>query len=92
MLALALSAVGGGGPLLGAEAAMPFGRVLTVFAWMASPLAFPIIALAILHFPTRSPLIVRHPWLQAIPFVVAAPMIGPSLMTALYLAGRRRGA
>jgi predicted Ser/Thr protein kinase len=84
--ALALSAVGGGGPLLGAEAAIPLGRLLTVFAWMASPLAFPVIALAILHFPSRSPLIVRHPWIQAIPFLVAAPMIGPSLLTALYLA------
>ena len=69
VLALALSAVGSGGPLLGAETAMPFGRVLTLLAWMASPLAFPIIALAILHFPARSPLIVRRPWLQAIPFV-----------------------
>ncbi|MEO7272207.1 MAG: serine/threonine-protein kinase [Vicinamibacterales bacterium] len=85
--ALALSAVAGGGPLLGAEAAVPLGRVLTLFAWLASPLAFPTIALAILHFPTRSPLIVRHPWLQAVPFAAAAPMIGPSLLTALYLAG-----
>ena len=85
--ALALSAVAGGGPLLGAEASLPLGRLLTVFAWMATPLAFPAIALAILHFPSRSPLIVRHPWLQAVPFAAAAPMIGPSLMTALYLAG-----
>src|SRR5204863_602726 len=35
--ALALSAVAGGGPLLGAEASLPLGRLLTVFAWMASP-------------------------------------------------------
>jgi eukaryotic-like serine/threonine-protein kinase len=86
-LALALSAVGSGGPLLGAEAAIPLGRVLTVFSWMASPLAFPVIAVAMLHFPSRSPLIVRYRWIQFIPFVVAAPMIGPSLMTALYLVG-----
>ena len=52
--------------------------ILTVFAWIASPLAFPTIALAILHFPTRSPLIVRHPWLQAVPFAAAAPMLAPS--------------
>jgi predicted Ser/Thr protein kinase/GAF domain-containing protein len=32
-------------------------------------------------------LIVRHRWLQAVPFIVAAPMIGPSLLTASYLAG-----
>ena len=55
VLALALSAVGGGGPLLGVENTIPLGvgHVLTVFAWMASPLAFPIIALAILYFPSR---------------------------------------
>ena len=49
VLALALSAVAGGGPLLGVEHVLPFGlwRVLTVFAWIAGPLAFPIIALAI---------------------------------------------
>jgi GAF domain-containing protein len=87
VLALALSAPGGGGPLLGAESALPLGSILTIFCWLASPLAFPLIAIAVLHFPTRSPLIVRHPWLQVVPFVVAAPMIGPALLTALYLAG-----
>ena len=88
VLALALSAVGGGGPLLGAERDIPIlGKVLTVFAWIASPLAFPIIALAILYFPTRSRLLDRHPWLHAVPFLVAAPLIGPRLMTALYLVG-----
>lgn len=88
VLALALTAVSGGGPLRGEEAAIPAaGRVLTVHAWMAAPLAFPIIALAILHFPSRSLLVVRHPWLQAVPFIAAAPMIVPSLGTALYLCG-----
>jgi tRNA A-37 threonylcarbamoyl transferase component Bud32 len=65
----------------------PIAPILTVFAWMAAPLAFPIIALAILHFPSRSPLIVARPWLQAVPFMAAAPMIVPSLGTALYLCG-----
>ncbi len=89
VLALALSAVGGGGPLLGVENRIPLGagHVLTIFAWLASPLAFPIIALAILYFPSRSPLLVRHPALHAVPFLAAAPMIGLSLMTALYLTG-----
>jgi hypothetical protein len=87
VLALALSAVGGGGPLLGAERVLPLGRILTVFAWIASPCAFPIIALAILYFPSRSQLIVKHPWVQIVLFAAAAPMIGPSLMTALYLSG-----
>ena len=56
VLALVLSSVGSGGPLLGAEAALPLGRVLTVFSWIASPLAAPVIALAMLHFPSRSAL------------------------------------
>jgi hypothetical protein len=88
VLALALSGMSGGGPLRGEEATIPgAGRILTVVAWLAAPFAFPVIALAILHFPSRSLLIVRHPWLQAVPFVAAAPMIGPSMGTALYLCG-----
>jgi eukaryotic-like serine/threonine-protein kinase len=89
VLALALSGVAGGGPLLGVERAIPFGLgdLLTVFAWMAGPLAFPIIALAILHFPSPSPLLSRYRTLYAVPFVVAAPMLVTSAATALYLVG-----
>ena len=61
VLALAFSGVGGGGPLLGEERILPFGSsALTIFAWIASPLAFPTIALAILYFPTRSRLARSH--------------------------------
>jgi eukaryotic-like serine/threonine-protein kinase len=89
VLALALSGVAGGGPLLGVEHALPFGlwRVLTVFAWMAGPLAFPIIALAIVYFPSPSPLIRRRRWLVAVPFLVAAPMLVLAACTSLYLVG-----
>jgi hypothetical protein len=87
VLALAFSAVGGGGPLLGVEDDLPLGEVLTVFAWLASPLAFPTIALAILYFPTRSPLLARHPWLHAIPIVAALPLVLPALGTSMYLVG-----
>jgi tRNA A-37 threonylcarbamoyl transferase component Bud32 len=89
VLALALSGVAGGGPLLGVEHALPFGlwRVLTVFAWMAGPIAFPIIALAIVYFPSPSPLIRRRPWLAAVPFAVAAPMLVLAAATSLYLVG-----
>jgi tRNA A-37 threonylcarbamoyl transferase component Bud32/GAF domain-containing protein len=88
VLALAFSAVGGGGPLLGAEPRIPLVQpLLTVFAWIASPLAFPTIALAILYFPTRSRLLDRYPWLHALPLLAAAPLLGPALMTGLYLAG-----
>jgi GAF domain-containing protein len=89
VLALALSGVAGGGPLLGAEQVFPFGtwKVLTVFAWLAGPLAFPIIALAILYFPSPSPLLKRHKWLHAVPFLTAAPMLVLATATSLYLVG-----
>ena len=89
VLALALSGVAGGGPLKGVEHALPLGlgHVLTVFAWLAGPLAFPIIALAILHFPSPSPLLSRHRWLYAVPFIAAAPMLALATATSLYLVG-----
>jgi eukaryotic-like serine/threonine-protein kinase len=88
VLAMALSGVGGGGPLLGAERDIPIlGKVLTVFGWIASPLAFPTIALSILYFPTRSGLLDRFPWLHAVPLLAALPLIVPAAMTALYLVG-----
>ena len=90
VLAFAFSAVGGGGPLLGAERSvlpLPLHQMMTVFAWIASPLAFPSIALAILYFPTRSKTLDRHPWLHAVPLLAAAPLVGPALMSGLYLAG-----
>jgi hypothetical protein len=88
VLALAFSAVGGGGPMLGGEPRIPvLGTVLTVFSWIASPLAFPSIALAILYFPTRSRLLDRYPWLHAVPVLAALPLVLPALMTALFLAG-----
>jgi GAF domain-containing protein len=88
VLALAFSGVSGGGPLRGEEAMIPaLAPALTVLTWMAAPLAFPIIALAILHFPSRSQLVLRFPWLQLVPFAAAAPMIVPSLGTALYVSG-----
>jgi eukaryotic-like serine/threonine-protein kinase len=87
VLALAFSAVGGGGPLLGIERGFFIGPVMTVFAWIASPLAFPAIALAILYFPARTQLLDRHRWLHAIPLVAALPLVAPASATALYLSG-----
>ena len=66
-------------------------QVLTVFAWLASPLAFPTIALAILYFPTRSHCSIGYPWLHAVPFLAAAPLVGPALDDGA-LPGRRRAA
>ncbi len=89
VLALALSAVAGGGPLFGVERLIPLGlgSVFTVFAWIATPLAFPIIALAILYFPERSPLLSKYAALHAVPFLVALPMLVAGGGAGLYLAG-----
>lgn len=89
VVALALSGVAGGGSLHGVENGWPLGlgRILTVFAWLAGPLAFPVIALALLHFPSPSPLLARRRWLYAVPFVAAAPMLGLATATSLYLIG-----
>jgi hypothetical protein len=89
VLALTLSAVGSGGPLMGVERNLPsvLAGPLTVFAWIAAPLAFPSIALAILYFPAKSPILERYRWLHLVPFAAAAPMLALGLMTALYLAG-----
>jgi hypothetical protein len=88
VLALALSAVAGGGPLRGAEGSIPIAApLLTVFAWIATPVAFPIIALAILYFPTKSSLLTRYPLLHAAPIATAAPLLIPALGTSLYLCG-----
>ncbi|HET7695995.1 MAG TPA: protein kinase [Vicinamibacterales bacterium] len=89
VLALALSGVAGGGSLQGVEYGWPLGLgdVLTVFSWLASPFAFPIIALAIMHFPSPSPMLARRRWLYAIPFLAAAPMLLMAAATALYLVG-----
>lgn len=86
-LALAFSGVAAGGPLYGMEDALPGGRLLTVFTWLAGPLAFPAIALAILYFPERSPRLTGFPALHVVPFLAAAPMIVTGTMTSLYLAG-----
>lgn len=87
--ALALCGVGAAGSLLGGEGVLPTGlrQILTVFSWIAAPLAFPITCLAILYFPTRAERLSRQPWIQAVPFIAAAPMLVTSTLTGLYVAG-----
>ncbi len=86
---LACAGTSTGGSLLGAESSLPgfVSAPLTVFTWMAMPLAFPLIAFAILYFPRKSRVLVRHPWLHALPVLVALPMMVPAAGTALFLAG-----
>jgi predicted Ser/Thr protein kinase len=87
--ALAMTAVSAGGALMGSERLLPPGlrQMLTVFAWMSGPIAFPLIALGIEYFPRRSAVLTRYPALHALPLIVAAPMLVLSAGTGLFVAG-----
>src|SRR6185295_5525162 len=78
-----------GGVMLGAELVLPTGfrQVMTVFSWIALPVASPIISFAIAYFPRKSGLLVRHPWLYALPFLTTAPMFASCLTSGLFVAG-----
>ncbi len=87
--ALVFAGVAVSGPLVGSENALPPGlrQALTLLAWLATPFAFPTIALAIAYFPRKAAVLARHPWLHIVPVLVTAPILVTSAMTGLYLAG-----
>jgi predicted Ser/Thr protein kinase len=87
-LALIFTAVANGGSLMGVEETIPFAReTLVLFVWLATPITFPVIGLAVLFFPTRAEILDRHRWI--IPGLAAAalPMLIISLVTAAFLIG-----
>ena len=87
-LALVVTAIATGGPLYGAERSVPIiGGLLLLLVWTATPLAFPIIALAVLHFPTRAAILDRHQWIYPALAAATAPLLAISLLTAGFLAG-----
>ena len=87
-MALIATAVAAGGPLYGAERTVPFaGGLLLILVWIATPLAFPIIGLAVLNFPSRAPILDRHRWIYPALAVATAPMLAISLLTAAFLLG-----
>jgi GAF domain-containing protein/predicted Ser/Thr protein kinase len=76
------------GPLMGAEWMVPgLGPALLVFGWLLLPVAFPTISMAILYFPSRAPLLDRHPWIAAAVWVVSVPLATISSVTVAYLLG-----
>jgi tRNA A-37 threonylcarbamoyl transferase component Bud32 len=89
VLSLSLCAVAAGGPTLGSEYLLPvpLQQVVTIFSWIATPLAFVATAFAIGYFPRKAPRLVRQPLLLVVPFVVTAPMFIVSMSTALFLLG-----
>ena len=87
VLALALSGIANSGPPGGAAWPGVAGEALTGLSWIAMPIAFPVIALAILYFPSKSPLLDRHPSLHAVPWLIASPMLVIATARALHLWG-----
>jgi GAF domain-containing protein len=76
------------GLLLGAGLAVPIvGPILLVFTWLAMPLAFPAIGMAVLHFPRRAAILDRHPWIVPGLWVVPAPLLAIGLLSSAYLLG-----
>ena len=87
-LALIAPAIATGGPLYGIEQSVPvIGSLLLLLVWTATPLAFPIIGLAVLHFPTRAAILDRHRWIYPALAAATAPMLGISLLAATFLLG-----
>ena len=68
------------------------GELLLIFGWMATALSFPIIGLAVLHFPTRAPILDRHPWILPALCVLPAPVLVVSLTAAAFLLRQRADA
>lgn len=87
VLALVLSGMANAGPGRDGTWDVLLGPALGGVAYIAGPVAFPIIALAILYFPTKSSLIARYPALQLVPWIVAAPMIVLGAARALAACG-----
>jgi predicted Ser/Thr protein kinase len=87
-LALIFTAVANSGSPLGAELQLPLlGEILLLFAWLATPFSFPIIGLAVLHFPSRAPILDRHPWITTALPLLPGPIFIISGVSAAFLLG-----
>ena len=87
-LAMIGTAASNAGPLLGADRAVAFaGPLLLIFNWIVTPLTFPIIGLAVLHFPQRAAILDRRRWIVPAVLAATAPMLAISLTSAAYLSG-----
>lgn len=89
VVALTLCAVAAGGPALGGEYVLPgpLSHFVTLFAWLATPLAFVATSYAIACFPRTSARLKKYPALAAVPLIVTAPMFALTAGSALFLAG-----
>ncbi len=61
-LTMATTTIANGGPTFGAELSIPIiGELLLLFSWIVTPISFPCFGLAVLHFPSRAPILDRYP-------------------------------
>ena len=87
-LTMATTTIANGGPTFGAELALPIvGRLLLLFSWIVTPISFPCFGLAVLHFPSRAPVLDRFPWLTALLLALPVPMLVVGLTAASFLLG-----
>jgi eukaryotic-like serine/threonine-protein kinase len=87
-LALVFTSLANAGPLLGAEFLVPYlGAVLVIFGWATTAISFPVIGLAVLHFPTRARLLEGHWWVVPLVCVLPLPLLVVSLTAAAFLLG-----
>ena len=76
------------GPLMGAEWNVPvLGPALLAYTWMQMALAIPVIGLAVLFFPARSPLLDRHPWVTPALWLITVPLAIIGGLTTAHLLG-----
>ncbi|MDQ3439677.1 MAG: hypothetical protein M3478_04945, partial [Planctomycetota bacterium] len=74
-LALIATAIANGGPLFGAEFAVPaLGEVLLLFGWLVTPFSFPIIGLAVLNFPSKARILDRYPSIYGVLAALPLPI------------------
>ena len=87
-LALIETGVANSGPLLGSELAIPgLAPILLLFNWIVTPLAFPVIAIAVLYFPHRALILDRQRWILPGLIAVMLPMLVSNLTAAFFLLG-----
>jgi hypothetical protein len=76
------------GPLLGGERHLGLLAPLLIgFNWLALPVAFPVIGLAVLHFPSRAARLDHHPWIVPAVLALAIPLAVIHLEAAVFLQG-----
>ena len=87
-LTMATTTIANGGPTFGAELGVPIvGEILLFFSWIVTPLSFPLFGLAVLHFPSRAPILDRYPWITPALLALPLPMLAIGLIAASFLLG-----